>query len=152
MPIWLIDFLGARDLDSAFILIALMTLPAWLGMIVFPQTRIVRTLAHPLVLPPLYCVVLIMLLWKSYDASLLPGPIGALSYSAAKGFTRHPVAFLAFFCNLQIMNLALGTFIYQKAQRSALRAPVELLLCWFVGAPALIPFAVRLLLRRKSLA
>jgi hypothetical protein len=32
-----------------------------------------------------------------------------------------------------------------------MRAPVELLLCWFIGAVALIPFALRLLLRRKSL-
>lgn len=152
MPIWLIDFLGARDLDSAFLLIALMTVPAWLGMIAFPEAGIVRNLAQPLVLPPLYCVVLFVLLWKSYDASLLPDPIDELSYSAAKGFARHPVTFLSFFCNFQIMNLALGTLLYQKAQRSGFRAPFELLLCWFVGAPALIPFVVRLLLRRKSLS
>jgi hypothetical protein len=151
MPIWLIDILGARDLDSAFLFIALMTMPVWIGMIAFPDARIVRTLAQPLVLPPLYCLVLFVLLWKSYDASLLPDSMEAVSYSAAKGLTRHPVAFLSFFCNFQIMNLALGTLIYQQARRSRMRAPMELSLCSLVGAPALIPFAIRLLVRRKSL-
>jgi hypothetical protein len=151
MPIWLIDLLGARDLDNAFLMIALMTAPVWFGMICFPNARLVRALAHPFVLPPVYCAVLFLLLWKSYQASLLPDPMGELSYTAAQGLARHPVAFLAFFCNFQIMNLALGTMMYQKTLRSGFRAPVELLLCWLLGTPVLIPFIIRLLVRRKSI-
>ena len=52
MPIWLIEILGARSLDHTFLLIALMTIPVWIGMIVFPKAKIVLKLAHPLVLPP----------------------------------------------------------------------------------------------------
>ena len=81
----------------------------------------------------------------------LAPPMQELSYSAAQGMARHPVAFLSFFCNFQIMNLALGTMMYQKTMRAGFRAPVELLLCWLLGAPAFIPFVVRLLWRRQSI-
>ena len=151
MPIWLIDIFGARDLDSAFLILACMTLPVWLGMVFLPDTRLVRLLAQPLVVTPIYCAVLFVLLWKCYQASLFPDPMTEISYSAAQGLTRHPVAFLSFYCNFQIMNLALGTMMYQKSLRSGFRAPVELLLCWLLGAPAFIPFVVRLLLRGQSI-
>lgn len=151
MPIWLIDIFGARDLDNAFLILACMTLPVWFGMIVLPDAWLVRSLAQPLVVAPIYCTVLFVLLWKCYQASFFPDPMAELSYSAAQGLTRHPVAFLSFYCNFQIMNLALGTMMYQKSLRSGFRAPVELLLCWLLGAPAFIPFVVRLLLRRQSI-
>jgi hypothetical protein len=151
MPIWLIDLFGASDLDRAFLILALMTLPVWISMICVPDARLIRSLAHPLIVTPVYCSVLFILLWKSYQASVLPDPIQELSYTAAKGLTRHPIAFLSFYCNFQIMNLALGTMMYQKTLRAGFRAPVELLLCWLVGAPAFVPFIVRLLWRRQSI-
>jgi hypothetical protein len=151
MPIWLIDIFGARDLDNAFLILAFMTLPVWMGMIFLPNTRLVRLLAHPLVMTPIYCTVLFVLLWKCYHASILPDPMPTLSYSAAQGLVRHPVAFLFFYCNFQIINLALGTMIYQKAVRAHFHAPVELLLCWLFGAPGCVPFVIRLLLRSQSI-
>ncbi len=48
------------------------------------------------------------------------------------------------------LNLTVGTMMNQKTIRSGMRAPVELLLCWWVGAVALLPFAARLLLRKRS--
>ena len=152
MPIWLIEYFGGRELDEAFLLIALMTAPVWIAMIAFPAAKSVRALAQPWILPPLFCTVLIILLWRSYEGALLPKPIDTVSYSAAQSFARHPIAFLVLFCNLQIINLAVGTMIYHKAHRSGFTAPVELLLCWFIGALALIPFALRLLFKRKLLA
>lgn len=152
MPIWVIEFFGGRDLDRAFWIIALMTAPVWIAMIVFPTAKPVRALAQPFVLPPLFGGVLIVLLWKSYAGALLPEPMSAVSYSAGKDLARHPVAFLAFFCNLQILNLAVGTVIFQRALRAGFKAPVELLLAWFLGALALIPFAIHLLIRRRSLS
>lgn len=151
MPIWLIEILGARSLNYALLLIALMTLPVWIAMIVFPKAKIVQKLAHPLVLPPVYSVVLLVLLWKFYEKSFLPDQVDEVSYDAAQGIVRHPAAFLALFCNFQIINLALGTMIFQKAKRCGFRAPVELLLCGLLGAPALIPFVVRLKILKKSL-
>jgi hypothetical protein len=151
MPIWLIDIFGARDLDNAFLILALMTLPVWFGMIFLPDARLVRLLAHPLVMAPIYCTVLFVLLWKCYQASLFPDPMEEISYSAAQGLARHPVAFLSFYCNFQIMNLALGTMMYQKALRSGFRAPAELVLCCLFGAPAFVPFVIRLLLRGQSI-
>jgi hypothetical protein len=151
MPIWLIEIFGARDLDNTFILILLMTAPVWLAMIFCPGSSVVRWLCQPFLLPPFYCIVLFLLLWKSHEASVLPDPYAPISYESARHFSKHPIAFLALFCNLQILNLFAGTVIYQKAMRSGMRAPIELLICWFVGAVALIPFALRLLVRKKTL-
>ncbi|HKK17927.1 MAG TPA: abscisic acid-deficient protein Aba4 family protein [Opitutales bacterium] len=152
MPVWLIEVFAAKDLDSSFILILLMTAPVWLAMIALPESRLVRSLAQPFLLPPLYCIVLFVLLWKSHQSAVLPDPYAPITYESARQFSRHPISFLALFCNLQILNLVAGTLIYQKAMRCGMRAPVELLLCWFIGAVALIPFALRLLVRKKSLA
>jgi hypothetical protein len=151
MPIWLIETFGSGHLDSTFLLILLMTSPVWVAMILFPQFRVVRSIAQPFLLTPLYCVVLFILLWKSHESSVLPDPYAPITYESAREFSRHPISFLALFCNLQILNLTVGMMIYQKAMRSGMRAPVELLLCWFVGAVAVIPFALRLLVRKKSL-
>ena len=104
MPVWLIDIVGAHELDSTFLLIALMTTPVWIGMIAFPKAKIVRTLAQPLVAPPAYCLVLFVLLWRSYDAALVPDSVEEISYSAARELARHPAAFLAIFCNFQIIS------------------------------------------------
>jgi len=151
MPIWLIDIFAAPDLDTTFWFLAGMTLPLWLGMILLPNARVVQLLAQPVLVASLYCSVLFVLLWKWYQASLFPDPMAELSYSAAQELTRHPVVFLSLYCNFQIMNLALGSIMYQKSLRSGFRAPIELLLCWLLGAPAFVVFGVRLLLRRQSI-
>lgn len=149
MPIWLIEYFGARDLEQVFLFIALMTVPFWIAMIAFSNTKAVRTVAQPFVVAPLYCIVLFVLFWKAYEASILPEPIVEASYQSARDFAEHPIAFLVLFCNYQILNLFLGTMIYQKAIKCGFRAPVELLLCGCFGAIALVPFSIRLILRRR---
>lgn len=151
MPIWLLEFFGGKNLEEAFLFITFMTAPVWVMMLLWPDSGIVRHLASPFVLPPLYLVVLGFLLWKSWDAAVLPPAVETASYSAARDWIRHPVAFLALYCNWQIVNLVLGALIFQKASRSGFRAPVELILCWFFGALALVPFILRLVLKRQSL-
>lgn len=149
MPVWFIEAFGARELDQAFLWIVVMTSPVWLAMIFFPRSRFVARWAHPYVVAPVYCVVLLYLLWQSFLGSVLPGMPGRATYSDAQEFARHPIAFLALFCNLQILNVTVGTVIYQKANRCGINASFELLVCWFVGALALIPFSIRLILRGK---
>ncbi|MFP4165710.1 MAG: abscisic acid-deficient protein Aba4 family protein [Opitutales bacterium] len=150
MPVWIIEFFGGAQLERAFVFLLLMTAPVWLGMILFPDNRVVRMAAQPLVMAPAYGVVLLVLLWRSHQAALIPDPVDQVSYSAARALTKHPVAFLAILCNLQILNLALGTVVYQKSWRVGIRAPVELVLCWVIGAPAALVFVARLLWRRKK--
>lgn len=150
MPIWLIELFGARHLDTAFLVIALMTAPFWIAMILFPGGRYLRQLAQPWVVVPLYALVLVVLLWKSYQSAVLPDLVLGASYDAARSFAHHPIAFLILFCNLQIINLFMGVMIYQKALRCGFRAPVELTLCWFLGALVLIPFGIRLIIRRQA--
>ncbi len=149
MPIWLIELFRAQDLDAAFLVIALMTAPFWITMIALPEMRYLRRVAQPWLVVPLFVSVLIVLLWKSYEAGALPEVVAPTCYDAARVFTNHPIAFLVFFCNLQIINLFMGIMMYQKAMRCGFRAPVELTLCWFLGALALIPFGVRLIVRRQ---
>ncbi|MFP4157364.1 MAG: abscisic acid-deficient protein Aba4 family protein [Opitutales bacterium] len=149
MPIWLIEIFGSEDLNSTFVLILLMTAPVWLLMILLPDRRWVQKMAHPFLLAPLYCLVLFVLLWRSQQSALLPDPFAPISYESAQAFARHPVSFLALFCNLQILNLAVGAGMYQKARRERMRVPVELLLCWLLGAVALVPFLLRLIITGK---
>ena len=151
MPIWLIEYFGAKDLDNSFIFIALMTSPVWIGMIFFGQTRVVQKCARPYLMPPVYCIVLFVIAWKASAASLLPEPAIRASYESARAFSDHPIAFLILFCNFQILNLFLGTMMFQTAHQRRFRAPIELSLCCFLGAFALLPFAVRLLVRRQLL-
>jgi hypothetical protein len=152
MPIWLIEYFGAKDLDKTFIFIAFMTTPFWIGMIFFPKLKLLRRLARPYVIAPVYCSVLFLIIWKAYEASILPDPTVTATYDSARAFSEHPITFLLLFCNFQILNLFLGTMMFQKAIKGGFRAPVELLLCCFLGAFALVPFAARLILRRQSLS
>jgi len=152
MPIWLIEIMAARQLDGVFLFIVFMTTPVWLAMMFFPGAKVVQKLAHPLMLPPLYSLVLFMILWKFYDSWSLSKEVDEVSYNAAKALVRHPATLLALMCNFQIINLALGTFIFQKARRNGFKAPLELAVCGLLGAPALIPFVIRLLLKDKSLS
>ena len=150
MPIWLIELFGAGDLDTTFMVITLMTAPIWVVMIGFPSAPYLRQVAQPWLVVPLFTVILLVLLWKSYHAASLPEIISTVNYESARDFANHPIAFLILFCNLQIINLFLGVMIYQKAMRSGFLAPVELTLCWFLGALALIPFSIRLIVRRQA--
>lgn len=151
MSVWVIEFFGENDLEGAFLWLLLMTSPVWLAMILLPGNRLVRYFAQPFVLPPLYCGILFLILWKAYQASVTPAALQGVGYSHAREFTNHPITYLALYCNLQILNLALGTMIFQKSIKVGLRVPVELVICWLLGAPALIVFQIRLLIFRRSL-
>jgi hypothetical protein len=149
MPIWLIEIFGSKDLNNTFVFILLMTAPVWLLMIFLHDQNWVRKLAQPYLLAPLYCIVLFVLLWRSQQSAILPDPFAPISYESAQNFARHPISFLALFCNLQILNLTVGACMYQKARRLRMRVPVELLLCWLLGAVALVPFLLRLIFTGK---
>ncbi len=151
MPIWVIELFGREELNRAFLAVFFLTAPAWIAMIVFPSRTIVQRLARPLVLPPLLTLCLLALVWQFHAAAMLPATPEGLDYGAARAFVRHPSAFLVLFCNLQLLNLLCGTYMYQTAKRHAMRVPVELLLCWFLGAPALLVFAGHLLFKGKDL-
>ena len=70
---------------------------------------------------------------EGLPAGLLPAGLGSFSYREAQDFSQHPMAFLLLLCNWQIVNLVLGTAMYQRALRSGFRVPLELLL-WLLGA------------------
>ena len=149
MVVWLIETFGGSELERTFYLIALMTAPAWLGMIFLPQLALVRRLAHPFVLPPLYCLVLGFVFWNAVEASLLPDRPEGFDFETARSFSQHPIIFLLLFCNWQIVNVALGAAMYRKSLSGGFKAPIELFLCWILGAWALVQFAIRLLIRRE---
>lgn len=149
MVVWLIETFGGSELERAFYAIALMTAPIWLGMIFLPRFSLVRSIAHPFILPPFFCLILGLVFWNAFEAALLPNRPAGFDFEATRSFSQHPIIFLLLFCNWQILNLTLGTAMYQKSLRRGFQAPVELFLCWVLGAWALIPFALRLIIRRK---
>ena len=150
MPIWIIELFGASDLHATFMTITLMTAPFWIAMIGFPSAPYLRYIAQPWLVVPLFTVILLSLIWKLYHMASLPEIKSIADYESVRNFVNHPISFLILFCNLQIINLFMGVMIYQKAMRSGFRAPVELTLCWFLGALALIPFGIRLIVRRQT--
>jgi hypothetical protein len=151
MPIWLIEFVAAGDLAAAFVWIALMTAPVWIAMIAFPWALIVRRAAQPLTVAVVYALALCALLWSCFPIKVLPSLVHGVNYSVAREMSQHPVVFLVLFCNLQILNLVVGAVMYQKARRLGLRIPIELTICWGLGVVAVLPFAIRLLLRGRAL-
>jgi hypothetical protein len=147
MPIWLVDWLGGRQLDAAFGYLLFMTAPVWIVMIALPRNRLVAVIAQPFVAPLLYLPVLFYILWHARSVGFLPAWIDSADYRSARTFARHPVAFLAIFCKLQILYLFVGTVIYQKARALRMNVTMELFIAWFLGLVALLPFSIRLLLR-----
>lgn len=148
MPIWMVDWLGYRHLDAAFSYLLLMTAPVWLVMIALPRNRLVALIAQPFFAPLLYLPILFYILWQARSIGFMPGWIDSADYRSARTLARHPVAFLAIFCKLQILHLFVGTVIYQKARSLKMNVTLELFLAWLLGLIALIPFAMRLLLRK----
>jgi len=147
----MIDYFGARQLDSSFFYLLFMTAPVWIAMIALPRNRLVHVVASPFLAPLFFLPVLFYIFWQAQAEALLPAVPTQADYQSARAFARHPIAFLALFCKLQILNLFLGTVLFQKARAVKISVPVELLICWFIGPLALLPFSVRLLLRRRSL-
>jgi hypothetical protein len=146
MPIWMVDWFGGRQLDAAFGYLLFMTAPVWIGMIALPRNRVVAVIAQPFVAPLLFLPVLFYILWQARSVGFLPAWIETADYRSARSLARHPVAFLAIFCQLQILHLFVGTVIYQKARSLRMNVPVELFVAWFLGLLALLPFSIRLLL------
>lgn len=147
---WLIETFGSSDLDRAVLYLLLMSAPVWLGMLFFPARRPVIVLANPFVAPLLYLPVLFYILWVAREQSLLPSLTLAADYRTTSKFARHPIVFLSLLCKLQILNLTVGTLIYQRARASGMRAPVEIILAWITGPVALLPFSLRLLFRQMA--
>jgi hypothetical protein len=150
MPIWLVDWLGGQQLDVAFGYLLVMTAPVWIVMIAFPGNRLVAFIAQPFIAPLLYLPVLFYIFWQARSIGFLPTWIETADYRSARAFVRHPVVFLAIFCKMQILYLFVGTVIYQKARAMRMNVIIELLIAWFLGLVALLPFALRLIIRQIS--
>lgn len=147
MPIWLIESFGGAYLQQAFVVIAVMTAPIWLLMLCLPKSKFVQFIARPHVAPPFYCLILGFLVWKAVELSIFPDSPKAFHYNEAQGMVRHPMMFLILFCNWQIVCLVLGTGMFERARISRMNVTFELLICWFFGAWALVPYGIRLGLR-----
>ncbi len=143
----MVEWLGGGHLDAAFGYLLFMTAPVWIAMIALPRNRLVALIAQPFIAPLIYLPVLFYILWQARSMGFLPSWIDTADYRSARSLVRHPVAFLALFCKLQILYLFLGTVIYQRARALRMNAPIELFIAWLLGPLALLPFSVRLLLR-----
>lgn len=143
MPLWIIETFGNRELTFAFGFITLMTAPFWLAMILLPGSAMVRRLCQPLLFPCLLCGILLYLYWQAWGMGL-PAIDGHL-YSDLRPFVRHPLVFLALWCNLMILNLFFGMVLFREANRCGLRVWLELILAWITGPLALLVYVPHLL-------
>jgi len=146
MPAWLIETFGSAQLNRVFWSLALMTAPAWLGMLLFPSRRWAARLFHPLFLPSLYALGVVYLYWETWQ--LGTPRLSSIEHSAARAFVAHPLVFLVLFAKVQVLNLFLGCALFREARSQGLRIPGELVLCWLLGPVGLLAFALRSLLAR----
>ena len=138
----LIAFFGSAQLAQGFLYLSVMTAPCWLLMLIVPGHPWVQRLVSPFGLP-LVLIGVQLYLYFLFFTMRVPVASG-VEYHQVKGFFSHPIAFLCFWCQLQLLNLFLGSFMFERATRYGLRIPAELLLCWLTGPISLIPFSIRL--------
>lgn len=153
MPVWIIHLFATKELNQVFLVLTLMTLPVWLMMLLLPTSGFTRRLAHPFFLPPLYALVWAYLFYLMLTITGTPRVnIDAANYKDARGLIRHPFIFLMFWCQMQVINLFVGTILFQKANKMKMLIPGELIATWFAAPLGLFFFSLRLwfggLLRR----
>lgn len=142
----LIEFFGSAQLAQAFWYLSVLTAPCWILMIGLPDRLWVQRIVSPFGLPLLLIGVQLYLYYHFFT---MKSPIvSGVEYRQVKGFFSHPIVFLCFWYKLQLLNLFLGTFMFERANRFQMRIPLELVLCWLIGPLAMIPFSIRLALRK----
>ncbi len=148
MPAWLIETFASALLTRAFWFVTLMTSPAWIAMIFFPGNNWVKAVCRPLVAPVAYTMVWAYLAWQAWTLGL-PEPTGT-SFQESRDLAAHPMVFLGGWCQLQVLQLFLGTWIYQDALKRKWAVPAELLACWIFGPLALFIYALRVALTGRK--
>lgn len=141
MPAWLIETFASVMLTRVFWFVTLMTVPVWIGMIFFPKKDIVRSVCRPLGAPLAFVFVWGYLCYKAWVLGL-PTPTGT-SFTENRDLAAHPMVFLAGWCQLQVLQVFLGTWVYQDSLRRKLFVPAELLACWIFGPLGLLFYGLR---------
>lgn len=143
VPGWIIELFGSKQLTQAFWLTCAVTLPFWLGMLLLPQQRWVRRICSPWGGPILGIGLLFYFyfLLVTLGAPALPEGV---AFSESKAVAEHPLVFLVIWCQINVLHLLLGTFIFREANRNQMRVPVELILCWLLGPIGWFVFTLRL--------
>ena len=71
MPAWLIDLFGSRQLNETFWALTLAPLPIWIALVFFPGRALTRAVAWPWLVPPLFGLAYLVLLWNALGSALL---------------------------------------------------------------------------------
>lgn len=148
MPAWLIETFASVMLTRVFWFVTLMTAPVWIAMIFFPKKSLVRAVCQPLGAPLAFVFVWAYLCYQAWTLGL-PSP-GGTSFKESRDLATHPMVFLAGWCQFQVLQVFLGTWVYQDALKRKIAAPAELLACWIFGPLGLLIYAIRLLLGRVA--
>lgn len=148
MPVWVIELFAGRNLDSAYLFVALMTAPIWLAMLIRPQSTIVRLLARPVVVCVGYSVICGWILWRAYAAAALPDLYANGSLTPMRRILQHPILLLIVFSQYQVLCLLVGTSLFERANRLQQRIPLELLLTWCFGVFGVLTYCMRSVLAK----
>jgi len=144
MPVWMIESFGSRDLNHLFWLITLLPVPFWLAMLGAPRARLTARLANPWIVPGLFGLLTLALLYKLAELGI-HAPEG-VAYREAKSVLHHPLVFLTLWNTAQAMNLFAGMVIYNEGGRSTRLA---LLLTWLLGPVGVLTYGLQQMLTRK---
>jgi len=141
MPAWLVEPFAGALLTKTFWAVTLMTLPCWVMMIFLPKAGITKTICRPLVAPVMFALVWAYLAVKAWELGI-PQPTGT-TFGESRDFAAHPMVFLASWCQLQVLQLFLGCWVYQDSIKRHAWVPAELLACWLFGPLGLMIYAIR---------
>ena len=150
MPVWMVELFGNARLNQAFLYLNLMVVPFWLSMLLFPGNPVVRRLANPFFVPAVLAVVYLYAVYLLVTITGVP-PLVGIELRAMRKFIDHPLVFLVVWSHYLVIDLFLGMVIFQDACKRKIRAPVELLLCWFFGPVGLLAYVTRLVIRKFTL-
>ena len=143
MSVWVIEIFAGKNLDSAYLFVALMTAPIWLVMLIRPKSKIVRFLAHPVTVIVGYSVICAWIVWRAYAVAAFPDLYTNGSVMSMRRILQHPILLLIIFCQYQILCLLIGAALFERANRLQQRIPIELLATWFLGVFGVLMYCLR---------
>lgn len=151
MTIWLVEFLGSRELNALFWIATASSAPFWLLMLFLPNSGATRWLCRLWVAPPLLGLYYLYLFYLANDVTGLPDLKGVDMRNVRK-YWAHPILFIALWMHRLTMDLFVGIWIARFGRYRGWNVKVELLLVWLTGPLGATVFAVRYwvaILRRR---
>jgi len=142
MQNWLLELFGSRELNALFWLANASTVPFWVLMIFYPDSRLAKGICRLWLAPPILGFFYLYLLYLANDLTGLP-ELRDLEAKSVRRFWNHPVLFIALWMHKLVMDLFVGIWIARFAALKRWEIQFELILIWLLGPVGMAAFAIR---------